>query len=94
MVEVQARDGYRIVFALAEFDDAFSASPAILVDRRDGAPLPDEEGPLRIVVPGERRAARWVRQVEHIVVRDLPPGDGCGSASLHRNLTIVAAGVV
>jgi hypothetical protein len=36
---------------------------ACLVDRCDGKPLSAQEGPLRIVVPGEKRHSRWVRQV-------------------------------
>lgn len=33
------------------------------VDRKDGKPLSTEEGPLRLVVPDEKRRARWIRQV-------------------------------
>ncbi len=35
----------------------------LLADRRDGQPISTKEGPLRIVVPGEKKFARWVRQV-------------------------------
>lgn len=61
VVLARARDGYAVAFALAEFDDAFSDRPILLVDRQDGAPLPPSVGPLRIVVPGDRRPARWER---------------------------------
>jgi hypothetical protein len=60
---VEAADGYRAVFALPELDPAFTDRVILLADRRDGKPLDEREGPLRIVVPGEKRAARWVRQV-------------------------------
>jgi len=60
---VEAADGYKAVFALAEVDPAFATREIILADKRDGKPLDAKEGPLRIVVPGDKRAARWVRQV-------------------------------
>jgi len=60
---VEATDGYKAVFALAEVDPAFAVREIILADKRDGKQLDDKEGPLRIVVPGDKRAARWVRQV-------------------------------
>jgi hypothetical protein len=60
---VEAADGYKVVFALAEADSAFATREIIVADKRDGKPLDAKEGPLRIVVPGDKRAARWVRQV-------------------------------
>jgi DMSO/TMAO reductase YedYZ molybdopterin-dependent catalytic subunit len=60
---VEASDGYRAVFALAELDPAFTDRVILLVDRRDGQPLSSRDGPLQIVVPGEKKHARWVRQV-------------------------------
>ncbi len=60
---VEATDGYKVVFALAEIDPAFATREIILADKRDGKPLDAKEGPLRIVAPGDKRAARWVRQV-------------------------------
>lgn len=62
-VVVEAKDGYRAVFALAELDPAFTERGVLLADRKGGKALGDTEGPLRIVVPGEKRHARWVRQV-------------------------------
>lgn len=62
-VLVEAADGYRTLFALAELDPTFSDDAVILADRRDGQPLSDFEGPLRIVAVGDQRQARWVRQV-------------------------------
>jgi molybdopterin-binding protein len=62
-VVVAASDGYRVVFALAEFDPDFTNRVILLADRRDGHALSASEGPFRIVVPEEKRHARWVRQV-------------------------------
>lgn len=35
----------------------------VLADKRDSKLLDAKGGPVRIVVPGDKRAARWVRQV-------------------------------
>jgi hypothetical protein len=62
-VLVNASDGYQVVFALPEFDPAFTDQIILLADRRDGQPLLAPEGPFRIIVPAEKRHARWVREV-------------------------------
>jgi hypothetical protein len=67
-VIVHCRDHYDIVFALAEFDDAFNSRTILLVDRQDGQPLPDALGPVRLVVPGDKRPARWARMVTSLEV--------------------------
>ena len=60
---IEAADGYKVVFALAELDPDFSDRQIILADQRDGKPLDDKQGPWRIVAPGDKRPARWIRQV-------------------------------
>ncbi len=44
----------------------------ILADSVDGRPLPAAEGPYRLVVPGDRRPDRSVRQVVAIAVGSAP----------------------
>lgn len=61
-VRVTAADGYRVVFSLAELDAAFGNAVVLLADRRDGKPL-SADGPYRLVVPGDKRAGRWIRNV-------------------------------
>jgi DMSO/TMAO reductase YedYZ molybdopterin-dependent catalytic subunit len=68
----RASDGYRVLFSLTEFDAAFSERVILLADRRDGKPLDSREGPLRIVVPGDRRHARWIRGVTTLEVVRVP----------------------
>ncbi len=67
-VVFHSKDGYATLFALAEFDDAFSDRTILLADTEDGKPLPDNAGPLRVVAPGDKRAARWARMVTSIEV--------------------------
>jgi Oxidoreductase molybdopterin binding domain len=69
-VLVSAADGYKVIFALAEFDPEFGNNGALLADRRDGKPLDAKEGPFRLILPREQRAGRWVRQVTTIELRD------------------------
>ena len=71
-VVVDAADGYRVVFSLSELDTAYTDRVVLIADTRDGVALPAREGPFRLVVPGEKRAARWVRQVTAIDVEDAP----------------------
>jgi hypothetical protein len=71
VVIVTGRDGYRAVYAIAELDAGFTDQMILLADRRDGKPLLPDTGPWQIVVPNDKRAARWVRQVNKIEVRDL-----------------------
>ena len=67
-VIVRATDNYRVLFSLAEIEPDFTDRKIILVDRRDGKPLPESQGPLRLVVPGEKVHARWVRQVKSLEI--------------------------
>ena len=63
-----APDGYHVLFSLAEFDPAFTDRVILLADRRDGKPLDTREGPLRFIVPGDKRHARWIRGVTTLEV--------------------------
>lgn len=67
-VLVEAVDGYRVVFSLAELDPALTDRVILLADTKDGQPLPSREGPFRIIVPGDKLPARWVRQVKSVTV--------------------------
>ncbi len=69
---VEAADGYRAVFALPELDPAYTDKLILLADKREGKPLDDKEGPLRIVIPDEKHQSRWVRQVTGLVVKRAP----------------------
>jgi len=70
---VEAADGYRVVIALPELDPGFTDKQILLVDKRETHPLDDDdkEGPYRIVIPDEKRMARWVRQVKTLKIVDV-----------------------
>jgi hypothetical protein len=68
---VEASDGYRVVIALPELDPAFTDKRTLLAFLRDGKPLGEKEGPYRIVIPDEKRMARWVRQLTTLKIVDV-----------------------
>jgi hypothetical protein len=68
-VMVEAKDGYRAVFAWAELDSSFMDKAVYVVTKRDEKALSEKDGPFQLVVPGEKRGARWVRQVTALKIR-------------------------
>jgi hypothetical protein len=68
---VEAADGYRAVIALPELDPEFTDKQTVLAFLREGKPLSEKEGPYRIVIPDEKRMARWVRQVTTLKIVDV-----------------------
>jgi len=71
-VLAEAKDGYRVVFALPELDPAFTDSKVLVAYAANGKPLPDGQGPFRIVAPQEKRPARWIRMLQQIQVVKIP----------------------
>lgn len=71
-VVAEASDGYRVLFSLAELDPAFSDTPVLVADRKDGAALDAHDGPVRILAPGDKRPTRWVRNLIRITVQRAP----------------------
>ena len=67
-VVAEASDGYRVVFSMAELDPAFANTQVIVAQRMDGQLLQPREDPMRLVVPGDKRQARWVRMLTSISV--------------------------
>jgi len=68
---VEAADGYRVVIALPELDPGFTDKQILLADKPETHPLDDKDGPYRIVIPDEKRMARWVRQVKTLKIVDV-----------------------
>jgi len=83
---VKAADGYKALFALAELDPAMTEKQVLLAFRRDGAELDATAGPLRIVVPDEKRQARWVRQVTELEVIRAGVGQKSGQTQQNKQL--------
>jgi len=67
-ISVEASDGYQVVFALAELDKDFTDRTIILASMMDGKPLPNGDGPFRIIVQDEKKPARCIKMVTGIKV--------------------------
>jgi DMSO/TMAO reductase YedYZ molybdopterin-dependent catalytic subunit len=65
----RAHDGYRALFALPEFDPAFTAARTLVADRMDGKPIPSNRGPLRLIVPDDKDGARGVYMLDRIEIQ-------------------------
>lgn len=68
---IEAADNYRAVFAMLELEPDFTDKIILLADAREGKPLSKEEGKLRLVVPDEKKQARWVRQISVVKVQTI-----------------------
>ena len=66
-----AADGYSALIALSDMDATIGGRRVVLVDREDARPLSAENGPRRIIVDGDQRPTRWVRQVVRLEVVDV-----------------------
>jgi DMSO/TMAO reductase YedYZ molybdopterin-dependent catalytic subunit len=67
-LRADAADGYSMIFSLGELDSSIEDSEVLVADTLDGQPIPDKIGPLRLVVPHDKRPARWVRMLRSITV--------------------------
>lgn len=65
---VTGRDGYSIAFSMGEISPEFGARAIMVAERADGKPLPQRDG-LRLIVPGDVKGARSVRDVIRIDLR-------------------------
>lgn len=67
-VLAEARDGYQVVFSLAEIDPGFTDNQILIADTADGQPLAPLRGPLRLVAASDKDGARSVRMLERLTV--------------------------
>ncbi|MBX2971518.1 MAG: molybdopterin-dependent oxidoreductase [Flavobacteriales bacterium] len=68
VVKATAADGFVAVVAMAEAVHDFSERPVMLAWSRNGQPMSERHGPLQLVVPGDRKPGRNVRQVKVLEV--------------------------
>lgn len=73
VVTAVAADGYQVRFGIGELDPSLSGRKAIVAWSRDGQPLASGEAPWRLVIEGDRRPSRSVRQLVAIHVSEPQP---------------------
>lgn len=70
-VVVHCKDNYAVLYALAEFDEAFSNRTILLADKDGGEELPPSAAPFRLVMPGDKKGARSAKQIVSIEIVSL-----------------------
>jgi len=63
----EGSDGYQVVYSMAEATPDVHDATIIVADSMDGKPL-GGNGPFQVVATGEKRPARWVRNLVSIRV--------------------------
>jgi len=71
-VVVTGADGFSAVLSLAETDAYLHKGAVILADTAAGAPLAAHEGPWRLIVDGDLKPSRSVRNVVKIELEAAP----------------------
>lgn len=67
-VVARASDGYTVVFSLGELDPALNGNEIIVADTKGGKPLDAKQGPFQVIVPSDKRPARWIRMLTDLEV--------------------------
>jgi DMSO/TMAO reductase YedYZ molybdopterin-dependent catalytic subunit len=60
---VRGADGYQAAVSAAAVAMDTKGERFLLAISRDGKPLGESQGPVRLIVPGDPKHARWVRDV-------------------------------
>jgi len=67
------KDNYQAAFSLAEIDESIGNKPVFVCDKQDGQTLSATDGPVRLVVPSDKRPARWVRMLTSLQIARVQP---------------------
>ena len=71
-IAAEARDGYVVVFSLAELLPEIGNRPVWIALDQDGQALAPKDGPVKLVVPEDTKPARWIHAVDRLEVITLP----------------------
>jgi hypothetical protein len=63
----EGSDGYEAVYSVAEVNPDLHDATVLVADAIEGKPLADD-GPLKLIATGEKRPARWVRNLVSVQV--------------------------
>jgi hypothetical protein len=73
VVTAVGADGYQVSFGIADLEPSSSGRRAVVAWERDGQPLASGEAPLRLVIGGDQRPSRSVRQLVALRVSEPRP---------------------
>ncbi len=66
-MKAEGTDGYWVLYSASELTPILRETASIVALTVDGKPLGDE-GAFKIVIAGEKRPARWVRNLKALTV--------------------------
>ncbi|MCC7438289.1 MAG: molybdopterin-dependent oxidoreductase [Armatimonadetes bacterium] len=66
VMRLSAADGYRVTLSLSELEPDFTDRTTVVAYQMDNAPLTEKDGPLRLIISGEKRGARMIRKLTDI----------------------------
>ena len=69
---VRASDDYQAAISAAEVAMDESGQKYLLATQRDGKPLDDKQGPVKLLVPGDPQHVRWVRMISAVDLVKMP----------------------
>jgi DMSO/TMAO reductase YedYZ molybdopterin-dependent catalytic subunit len=70
---VTGTDGYSVAISLGEISPRFAGKKIIIAYEEDGKPLPQADGFVRLIVPGDLFAGRYVSNIAMIAVKNAGP---------------------
>jgi molybdate transport system substrate-binding protein len=71
-IVVTGSDGYQAVISWGEIDPELGNRSVLVAYEQNGAPIADEQGAFRLVVPDDVRGSRYISGVVNISLRDAP----------------------
>ncbi|SIO65433.1 Oxidoreductase molybdopterin binding domain-containing protein [Singulisphaera sp. GP187] len=74
VILVSAADGYRVAVSAAAAAMDPKGERYLLALKRDGQPLGDQQGPVRLIVAGDPMHVRWVRMVSSLSLVKIDAG--------------------
>lgn len=71
-VVASGSDGQQALISWGEIDPDFGNQPILVAFAENGQAITDEEGALRLIVPGDLREGRYVGGLTNLSIRDAP----------------------
>ena len=70
VIALRSGDGYTVTLSMGELLPDYGNKEAWLALDQDGQPLPGNEAPVRLILPGDAKPSRWIQGVSSVTVFD------------------------